>query len=59
MTTNPINPIPDQHREVARKGGSSRSDRKKVSSKSNLAKAREMKLLYRLDPSRRPNGNQR
>lgn len=53
MTNNPINPIPETHRLIAKKGGQSRSLKKTNGCRANLAKAREMKRLYRLDPSLR------
>lgn len=48
--------------EVARLGGKARSERKAISSRTNAIKAREMKLLYRTNPTLRKvksNGNPR
>ena len=41
--------------EAGCKGGRAKSDRKRLAGKANAAKAREMKLLYRLNPELRPN----
>lgn len=40
--------------QAGSKGGQSRSDRKKLASRANANRAREAKLLYRLDPGLRP-----
>lgn len=40
--------------EAGCKGGRAKSDRKRLAGKANAAKAREAKLLYRLNPEKRP-----